>query len=44
MEESKWVSMLGNFAAKVNSYKYIIAIKNAFTMLLPVIITGALQH
>lgn len=41
MEESKWVSMLGNFAAKVNSYKYIIAIKNAFTMLLPVIITGA---
>lgn len=33
--------MLGNMATKINSYKYIIAIKNAFTALIPVIITGA---
>ncbi len=32
---------LGKVAVKVNSYSYIIAIKNAFTMLTPVIITGA---
>lgn len=41
MENSKFVEALNNFALKVNSYKYIIAIKNAFTSLLPVIITGA---
>lgn len=41
MEESKWVERLNMIAYKVNSLKYIIAIKNAFSMLLPVIITGA---
>ncbi len=41
MENNKWIIMLGNMATKINSYKYIIAIKNAFTALIPVIITGA---
>lgn len=33
--------MLNNVAYKINSYKYIIAIKNSFTLLLPIVITGA---
>lgn len=41
MENNKWIIMLGNMASKINSYKYIIAIKNAFTALIPIIITGA---
>lgn len=41
MEDNKWIAMLGNMASKINSYKYIIAIKNAFTALIPIIITGA---
>lgn len=41
MDKNKWIESLGNFANKINSYKYIIAIKNAFTALIPVIITGA---
>lgn len=41
MENNKWIIMLGNMATKINGYKYIIAIKNAFTALIPVIITGA---
>ncbi len=32
---------LGNFATKINSLRYIGVIKNAFTTLIPVIITGA---
>lgn len=41
MENSKFVEKLSSIAYKVNSYKYIIAIKNAFASLLPIIITGA---
>ncbi|MEC6747699.1 PTS transporter subunit EIIC [Marinilactibacillus sp. XAAS-LB27] len=41
LEDSKFVSALNQVAYKINSYKYIIAIKNAFTLLLPIIITGA---
>lgn len=41
MENSKFVGVLNKIAYKVNSYKYIIAIKNAFTLLLPIVITGA---
>lgn len=41
MENNKWINKLGDFANKINSFKYIIAIKNAFTALIPVIITGA---
>lgn len=40
-DSSKWIDKLGNFANKINSYKYIIVIKNAFTALIPLIITGA---
>ncbi|WP_080146759.1 PTS sugar transporter subunit IIC [Marinilactibacillus piezotolerans] len=41
MENSKFVNVLNQVAYKINSYKYIIAIKNSFTLLLPIIITGA---
>lgn len=45
MENSKFMDRLsdtlGKVAVKVNSYSYIVAIKNAFTTLTPVIITGA---
>lgn len=41
MENSKFVEKLSTIAFKVNSYRYVIAIKNAFTLLLPIIITGA---
>jgi PTS system, lactose/cellobiose family IIC component len=37
----KLSTALGNFATKVNSLRYIMVIKNAFTALIPVIITGA---
>ena len=37
----KVVNVLNKVAEKVNSLKYIIAIKNTFATLLPVIITGA---
>ncbi|PRY76185.1 PTS sugar transporter subunit IIC [Alkalibacterium olivapovliticus] len=37
----KFVEILNKFAEKVNNLKYIIAIKNTFAALLPVIITGA---
>jgi PTS system cellobiose-specific IIC component len=37
----KFASVLGNIAAKINSLRYIIVIKNAFAALIPVIITGA---
>lgn len=33
--------VLGNVAAKINSWRYIMVIKNAFAALIPVIITGA---
>lgn len=33
--------VLGNIAAKINSWRYIMVIKNAFAALIPVIITGA---
>lgn len=35
------VDTLGSFATKINSYRYIMVIKNAFAALIPVIITGA---
>lgn len=41
MENSKFVNVLNSIAYKINSYKYIIAIKNTFTLLLPIVITGA---
>lgn len=41
MENNKFISALNQIAYKINSYKYIIAIKNSFTLLLPIIITGA---
>ena len=41
MENAKWIERLNMIAYKINDLKYIIAIKNAFSMLLPVIITGA---
>ncbi|WP_028273209.1 PTS sugar transporter subunit IIC [Atopococcus tabaci] len=41
MENSKFVEKMSAIAFKINSYKYIIAIKNAFASLLPIIITGA---
>lgn len=41
MENSKWIEGLNQIGYKINSLKYIIAIKNAFSMLLPIIITGA---
>jgi PTS system cellobiose-specific IIC component len=41
MENAKWIERLNMVAYKINELKYIIAIKNAFSMLLPVIITGA---
>lgn len=41
MENSKFVDVLNSFAYKINSYKYITAIKNTFTQLLPIVITGA---
>lgn len=41
MENAKWIERLNLIAYKINDLKYIIAIKNAFSMLLPVIITGA---
>jgi PTS system cellobiose-specific IIC component len=41
MQNSKFIDVLNNIAYKINSYKYIIAIKNAFTLLLPIVITGA---
>lgn len=37
----RMVDVLGRFANKVNSYRYIMVIKNAFAALIPVIITGA---
>lgn len=37
----KFVNILNTVANKVNNQKYIIAIKNTFAALLPVIITGA---
>lgn len=37
----KLTEVLGNFATKVNSFRYIMVIKNAFAFLIPVIITGA---
>ncbi len=37
----KFAGVLGNIAAKINSLRYIIVIKNAFAALIPVIITGA---
>ena len=37
----KLTEVLGNFATKVNSFRYILVIKNAFASLIPVIITGA---
>lgn len=37
----KLTEVLGNFATKVNSLRYIMVIKNAFASLIPVIITGA---
>lgn len=37
----KFVNALNKIAEKVNNQKYIIAIKNTFAALLPVIITGA---
>lgn len=37
----KLTEVLGNFATKVNSFCYIMVIKNAFASLIPVIITGA---
>ena len=37
----KFANSLGEVAAKINSIKYIIVIKNAFTILTPVIIAGA---
>lgn len=40
-EEKKFIQLLNKIAYKVNSIKYIIAIKNAFTLLLPIVITGA---
>lgn len=41
MEDSKFVESLTNIAQKINDYKYIIVIKNAFYKFLPVIIAGA---
>lgn len=41
MEDSKFVRTLTNVAQKVNEYKYIEVIKNAFYKFLPVIIAGA---
>ncbi|WP_027109203.1 PTS sugar transporter subunit IIC [Lacticigenium naphthae] len=41
MKNGKFVEKMSAIAYKINSYKYIIAIKNAFTNLLPIIITGA---
>lgn len=40
-EDNKFIQFLNAIAYKVNSIKYIIAIKNAFTLLLPIVITGA---
>ncbi|MGX7125781.1 PTS sugar transporter subunit IIC [Enterococcus viikkiensis] len=37
----KLTDVLGRFATKVNSLRYIMVIKNAFASLIPVIITGA---
>lgn len=37
----KLTEVLGNFVTKVNSFRYIMVIKNAFASLIPVIITGA---
>lgn len=37
----KLTEILGNFATKINSLRYIMVIKNAFASLIPVIITGA---
>lgn len=37
----KLSNSLGKFANKINSFKYISVIKNAFAALIPVIITGA---
>lgn len=41
MEDSKFVKVLTNVAQKVNEYKYIEVIKNAFYKFLPIIIAGA---
>ncbi|MFL2078694.1 PTS sugar transporter subunit IIC [Marinilactibacillus psychrotolerans] len=41
MENNRFINALNQVAYKINSYKYIIAIKNSFTLLLPIIITGA---
>src|SRR5690625_1753917 len=41
MEDSKFVRTLTNVAQRVNEYKYIEVIKNAFYKFLPVIIAGA---
>lgn len=37
----KLANVLGKFATKINSLRYIMVIKNAFAALIPVIITGA---
>ena len=37
----KMSDVLGNVANKINNLRYIMVIKNAFTQLIPVIITGA---
>ncbi|MBL1230218.1 PTS sugar transporter subunit IIC [Enterococcus sp. BWB1-3] len=37
----KLTEVLGKFATKINSLRYIMVIKNAFASLIPVIITGA---
>lgn len=41
MQNSKFVDALNAIAYKVNQIKYVIAIKNAFTLLIPIVITGA---
>jgi len=41
MKNNKFVDSLNEIAFKINSLRYIIVIKNAFTALIPVIITGA---
>lgn len=41
MQNSKFVDALNTIAYKVNQIKYVIAIKNAFTLLIPIVITGA---
>lgn len=37
----KLTDVLGSFANKINNLRYIMVIKNAFSALIPVIITGA---